>query len=130
MVSALPVSSVGTSGDPAWVGLDSEPGIWAGVESVGAMEGSGVGEGPGDPCVCTPGEPCRRMEGPSLQFCHHLLCTHVRAHTNTSVRNQSTMHAYAYTYRPTDTLSILSPLRHIVHKTPHTCTHVNRHVTP
>lgn len=83
MVSALPVNSVGTSGDPAWVGLDSEPGIWAGVESVGAMEGSGVGEGPGDPCVCTPDEPCRRMEGPSLQFCHHLLCRHVRAHTNT-----------------------------------------------
>lgn len=62
------------------VGLDSGHGIWIGVELLGTMEGSAVGEVLKVPYACTPGEP--ETKGSSLQLCHHLPCPHVRTHTH------------------------------------------------
>lgn len=55
-------------------------------------------------------------------------CAHMYGHTQThmhapNVRKQTTRPAYTYMFSLTDTLSILSPLKHTGHRTPHTCTH-------
>lgn len=105
------VSSVGSRGDPAQGG----PGIWAGVESVRAMEGSGVGEGPRS-LVPVPQvshmEKIRGLPGShAITSCVHMYvhtqtqysfpipgnsllctCTHIHVH----------MHLTPYTHRPTD----------------------------
>lgn len=126
MVSAVPVSSVGSSGDPAQGG----PGPWACVVSVGTMESSEVGESLKATCACPLGEPFRGMEGPSLQLCRHLPCTHACTHTNTyaytlNARKQLTIHLHTCIHVPNSiqTHSVPNPHIHAVPK-PHTCTHV------
>lgn len=63
------------------MGLGSGHGIWAGVESLGTTEDSGVGEALKVPGACTPGE--TETKGSSLQLCRRLPCPHVCTHTNT-----------------------------------------------
>lgn len=98
------------------------------MESVGAMENSGAGEGPG-PFVPIPqeshAEEWRGLPCSSAITSYAHMHGHTQTHMHTpNVRTQTTRSTYTYMFNLTDTLSILSPLKHIGHRTPHTCTHV------
>ena len=95
---------------------------------MGAMENSGVGESPGF-FVPIPQE-SHAEEWRGLP-CNSAItsCAHMHGHTQThmhtpNVRKQTARPSYTYMFSLTDTLSILSPLKRIGHRTPHTCTHV------
>lgn len=100
-MSVVPVSSGGTRGDPAQGGLG--PGIWAGVESAGAMKGSGVGEGSKSPCAYTPAKPRRGTQGrPAVVLSLPVrMCVYTHKHVYTLPmpgNSQLLTHAHTHTH--------------------------------
>lgn len=122
LVSVVPGSSVGTSGDPVHGGLGLWAWYWCGVS--GSHEGLWSGRSLQVLCAYTPAESCRGTGGLSLRLCYHFPRTvNAQSHTHprpAHARKQPTTHTHAPNATHTQTHSAYrAHIRTLYTKLPH-----------